>query len=179
VQSRIEALLSAGLAGIAAKFMEAEKDLKTFGNVPGREMTRLRTTLRLQLLRGEWTAISNTDLPPSLPRNERSPEYETITFYKALAELNKPNGDRQMAEQMFAQLQGLRPEVAAYAIDLFVARINLLLGDNSFGRLRGAALVRGRQVLAEAEQMMLHARAVTPSDSEIFNPSSTVSGDFF
>ena len=52
-----------------------------------------------------------------------------------------------MAEEMFSQLQHRRPDVPAYAINLFAARISLLLGDDLFGQLHGAALIRGRQVL--------------------------------
>jgi hypothetical protein len=70
---------------------------------------------------------------------------------------------------MFAQLQGRNPHVAAYSIDLFASRISLLLEGNLFEQLHGEALVRGRQVLGEAEQMMLHARTLNASDSQIFN----------
>ena len=169
VQTRIEALLSAGLADSAAQFMEAERDLKTLGNVGGREMTRLRAKLRLHLLRGEWTAIANAVLPSDISQGERPAAIESITFYKGLAALSNPSGDPKEAEQVFGQLQSRRPEVAAYAINLFAARISHLLKGDLFGQLQGAALVLGRQVLAEAEQMMLHVRAVGIADSEIFN----------
>lgn len=167
-QARVEVLLSAGLADAAARFMEAEQNLKTLGTVPGRVMTRLRGTLRLQLLRRDWTAIANTQPPSDLSHAEQSSAVETITFYKALAAVTNPNGDRQVAEQMFAQLQQRRPDVVAYAINLFAARISLLLGGDLFRQLHGAVLVRGCQVLVEAEQMMLHVPAVSDSDAEIF-----------
>ena len=169
VQNRIETLLSAGLADAAAQFMDAERDLKPLGNVGGREMTRLRATLRLHLLRGEWTAIANAVPPSDISQGEQSAALETIAFYKALATLNNPKGDRQVAEQMFRQLQSRRPDVAPYAINLFAAQISYLLGTNLFAQLQGAALVRGRQVLLEAEQMMVHVRALGNFDSEIFN----------
>jgi hypothetical protein len=169
VQQRIEALLSAGLADAAASFMKVERDLKTLGDVGGREMTRLRATLRLHLLRGEWTAIANAVPPPDISQGEQPAAIETITFYKALAALSNPTGDPKVAEQVFGQLQSRRPEVAAYAINLFAARISCLLGTNLFGQVHGPELVRGRQILVEAEQMMLHVRAVGNADSEIFN----------
>jgi len=122
-QARIEALLSAGLADSAALFVEAERNLKTLGNVAGREATRLRAALRLQLLRGEWEAIANTELPPSLSPGEKSSSEETIAFYKALAALNNPNGNQQTAEQMFVQLQSRHPDVAAYSINLFASSL--------------------------------------------------------
>jgi hypothetical protein len=43
-----------------------------------------------------------------------------------------------------------------------------------FAELHGIALLRGRQLLVEAEEMMRHARAVTPSDSEIFNSNKAI-----
>ena len=167
-QARIEVLLSAGLADAAARFMEAERDLKPLGTVPGRVMTRLRATLRLQLLRRDWTAIANTEPPSDLSPGEQPSAVETINFYKAAAALINPDGDRHLAERMFAQLQRRRPDVAAYATNLLAARISLLLGDDLFGQLHDAALIRGRQVLAEAEHMMLQVRAIGDSDSEIF-----------
>jgi tetratricopeptide (TPR) repeat protein len=167
-QVRIEVLLSVGLVDAAAQFMEAERDLKTLGTVPGRVMTRLRATLRLQLLRRDWTSIANTEPPSDLSPGEQSSALETINFYKAVAALMNPNGDRHVAEQMFAQLQHRRPDVVAYATNLFAARISLLLGGDLFGQLHDAALIRGRQVLVEAEQMMLQVRAIADSDSEIF-----------
>ncbi len=167
-QARIEELLSAGLADAAAQFMKAEQGLKTLGAVPGRAMTRLRATLRLQLLRRDWTAIAKTEPPADLSPGEQPSAVETVNFYKAVATLINPDGDRHAAEQMFAQLHHRRPEVAAYATNLFAARISLLLGGDLFAQLHDAVLVRGRQVLAEAEQMMLHVRAINNSDSEIF-----------
>jgi tetratricopeptide (TPR) repeat protein len=174
VQARIEALLSAGLADSAALFVEAERNLKTLGNVAGREATHLRATLRLQLLRGEWAAIAKTEPPPSLSPAEKSSTAETITFYKALAALNNPNGDQQTAERMFVQLQSRHPDVAAYSINLFAARISLLLGGDLFVQLRDTELIQGRQVLIEAEQMMFQARVVSDSDAEIFNCNKAV-----
>ncbi len=167
-QARIEVLLSAGLVDAAARFMEDERNLKTLGTVPGRVMTRLRATLRLQLLRRDWPAIAKTEPPSGLSPGEQSSAVETIQFYKAVAALINPDGDRHVAEQMFAQLQHRHSDVAAYATNLFAARISLLLGGNLFAQLHGAALVRGRQVLVESEQMMLQVRSIGDSDSEIF-----------
>ena len=80
--------------------MEAERDFKTLGTVPVRMMTRLRATLRLQLLRRDWTAIANTEAPSDLLPGEQSSAIDTITFYEAVAALINPEGDRHMAEQV-------------------------------------------------------------------------------
>jgi hypothetical protein len=167
-QERIEALLSAGLADAAAHFIEAERDLKPLGNPPGREMTRLRATLRLQLLRQEWAAIEKAEPSSEFPASEKASAAETISFYKALAVLQNPEGDRQAAEQMFTQLQRRRTDIPSYAINLFAAQISHLLGSDLFAQLDGVTLVRGRRILSDAEQMMLGVRAIGASDTEIF-----------
>ena len=166
-QARIEALLSADLGDAAERFMEAEHDLETWGPVAGREMARLQATLRLHLLREEWSAIVNTEPPSHFSHAQRQAAFETITFYQALAALKNPDGDRRGSEQMFVQLQRRHPDVTAYALNLFATRISLLL-DSSFEELHGPALVHGRQILAEAEEMMLRVRVVNDSDTEIF-----------
>jgi hypothetical protein len=131
-------------------------------------MIRLRATLRLQLLRREWTAIASTEPSSQLSASEQSSAVEIISFYKALAVLQNPEGDRQASEQMFAQLQSRRPDVPSYAINLLAAQISHLLGADLFARLDGVRLVAGRRALAEAERMMLSVRAAGPSDTEIF-----------
>jgi hypothetical protein len=166
-QARIEALLTAGLADAAAKFIEAERDLKTLGKVAGRDSIRLRDDLRLKLIRGDWTGIEGTQLPTDFPKGEQQSAQETIEFYKALAALTNPSGNREAAEHRFAQLQRRRPDVAAYTINLFAARINLLMAGDLFAQLHGAAIARGRKTLADVEQMMLQVRTVSPSDRKI------------
>ena len=168
-QARIEELLSAGLPDVAAQFMEVEQNLRTMGNVGGREMMRLRSSLRLQLLRRDWTGIASVEPPPNLSAGDQASALETIAFFKAIAALSNPEGDHAAAEQMFAQLQRRHSSVVAYAVNLFAARLNLLLGDDLFKLLHGSALVQGRQILADAEQMMLLTRAAGPDDFEIYN----------
>jgi hypothetical protein len=50
----------------------------------------------------------------------------------------------------------------------------MLLGSDLFEQLKGTALIRGRNILIEAEQMMLHARAVSNYDTEIFGCNKAV-----
>ena len=168
IQARIEILLSAGLAEAAGKFIDQERDLKTLGPVPGREMVQLRAKLRLWLLREEWHEIENASPPSSLSHRDKTSIEETIAFFKALAALRNPQGDRRTAEGKFAQLQSRHPDVPAYVINLFATRISLLLEGDMFGQLQGENLVHGRKMLLDADQMMLHARAVNDSDTETF-----------
>ena len=168
-QARIEALLSANLGEAAQRFMDDERELKTWGRGadPEREMIRMRATLRLNLMRGEWDKISTREPPSGFKGARRESANEIIHFYKALAALKNPLGDRQRAEQVFAGLQKRHPDVAAYAQNLFAARITLLLAGD-FSQLQGAALGRGRQVLIEAEEMMLLSRSVDNSAADSF-----------
>jgi hypothetical protein len=137
-------------------------------------MTQIRNHLRLLLIKGDWNGIAKTVLPAELSELDKTAATETVVFYKAVAALNDPAGDRQGAEQLFAQLQNRRPDVAAYVINLFAARVSLLLDGNLFAELRGDALLHGRRLLVEAEVMMRHARAVTPSDAAIFDSNKAI-----
>jgi hypothetical protein len=173
-QARIEALLTAEQNEAAASFIDAERDLKTLGPVGGRRLTQLRTQLRLHLARQEWDAIKGTTVSADFSAGERPLAEETLNFYKALGALQNPADDTRVAEHMFAQLHARHTTVPAYAVNLVAARISLLLGDNSFARLRGTGLARGRRILAEAESMMLHVRGATSADREAFNANKAL-----
>jgi len=154
VHARIEALLDAGAADAAASFIAAERNLKTFGMVPGRELARLRMTMRVLLQRRDYSAIVNAEVPMGLGDNDASAAGDTLEFYKSLAELSKPDGDLDAAERGFKHLQGSRPEIAAYATNLLAARINKLLPRDLFGRVQGGESVSAREALADAESTM-------------------------
>ena len=157
-QARVEALLSAGLGESAEWFMDAECELETWGKGPNpsREIERLRATLRLKLMREEWETINTTEVPSQLPKAARQLAEETIDFFKAVATLKNPEGDREAAERLFARLQERHPHVSTYVQNLFAARLTLLL-DGNFSVLSGSALTRGGQLLAEVQEMMLRA----------------------
>jgi tetratricopeptide (TPR) repeat protein len=167
-QARIDALLSAGLADAAAKYIEVEPSLRTWGKVAGRAVTQLRSELALKLLRGDWGGIAATEPPTDLTASEKDAAIETISFYKALAALNNPAADREGAVQVFTALQRRHPQVAGYTVNLFAAQITSLLGANLFEQLHGEALVRGRYALAQAEQAMAGLRTIGASETEIF-----------
>ncbi len=173
-QARIEALLATSASEAAARFIDAEQGLKTFGKVPGREMNQLRSKLRLLFTKGDWAEIAKTEPPKELSPQAKAAAVETISFYRALAAMNDPTGDHRGAEQLFAQLQDRKPDVTAYVINLFAARIGLLLDGNLFAELQGDALLRGRLLLADAEKMMRHVRLVTPDDTAIFNSNKGI-----
>ena len=173
-QARIDALLSSGVSEAATRFIEEEQVLQTLGKAPGRELARLRSDLRLLFMEGKWSEIANFSLPDGLDAPHETAASDTLLFYKALAALNNPESDKNGAEEAFARLQSRRPDVAAYAINLFAARINLLLAGNFFEELTGDALRRGNQLFVAAEDMLRHVRAATPEDIGIFNSNKAV-----
>jgi hypothetical protein len=153
-QARIDHLLTAGMANAAAKFIYDDGRRPARGRLPGQPLIRLYNDLRLSLLREDWAAISSTVPPADLNQMEEASAAETITFFRAIAELKRPGGDIDGAEQIFAGLVRHHPNNLAYTINLFAARINLLLRANVFGVLNGASLTRGHQLLADAERVV-------------------------
>jgi hypothetical protein len=166
---RIEELLTAGRADAAAKFIEAERGLRTLGPVAGRNLTQLRIDLHLKLLRHDWSGVATTDPPADLVGQTRDAALDLINFFKGLAALSEPNGNREGAEQFFGALHSRHPHVAGYAVNLFAARISALLGTDGFAELQGIKRVRGRQILAEAEQASLQLRDMSEADLEVMN----------
>jgi hypothetical protein len=166
---RIEELLNAGRADAATKFIEAERGLRTMGPVAGRDLTRLRIDLHLKLLRRDWAGLATTDLPADLVGQARDTALDLINFFKGFAALSDPNGNREGAENFFTALHSRHPHVAAYAVNLFAARISALLGTDMFAELQGPKRVRGRQILAEAEQASVALRDASDADLEVMN----------
>lgn len=173
-QARIEALLSGGASEAASRFIKEEEGLQTLGQAPGRELARLRSDLRLLLIEGKWSAIAEFALPIELTASHDTAASDTLYFYKALAALNDPQGNKNGAEETFARLQDRRPDVAAYAINLFAARISIMLAGNFFEELTGEALRRGNQLLSTAEEIMRRTRAASPEDVAVFNSNKAV-----
>lgn len=169
VQARIEELLSAGAASAATRFMDVERDMRTLGKVPGRELTRLHNTLRLQFLRGDWPGIEQTQAPDGLTPHERSSFVDTITFFRALSALKKPGGSPELAEQLLMQLHNRRPDVVAYAQNLFAARVSIVLQGDLFGELRGEKLRRARELLRDAPHIMGRSQTASRFDAEVFS----------
>ena len=173
-EARIDALLSAGLDTAAAKFIEAEPELKTWGNVPGREITRLRSRLRLFLLRGDWTAIDAVKIPQGLSSAERDAANDIIDFFKALSELKRPDGNPEHAENILSGLNRRRPEVPSYAINLLAARISRLLKNDAFAELTGKDAVEAQRLLNDTDTMLPRGAALSDADLNAFNSNKAV-----
>ena len=135
VQVRIDALLAAGLAEIAEEHIQDERDLRTWGKIPGRRTVRFRQSLRAKLLKEDWRGINGAELPEDLSPSEQETARETLSFYQAVAALNNPAADRSEAVELFSRLHRRGSDVAAYAINLFLAHIGRVLEDGLFGIL--------------------------------------------
>lgn len=152
VQARIDALLSAGLADAAALFIEEEKNLKTLGNVQGRDLSRFTAELRLRAVRADWARLQSVEVPHSLMANNEAKE--TLFFYRALADLSAEPGDAEAAEDAFGKLKRRRPDIAAYGINLLAATSKRLLEGDLFRILQGADAESARAAVAESADVL-------------------------
>ena len=168
-QARIETLLSAGLADAAERFIKVEPELRTLGSVTGRVVTRLRTRLRLHILRGELNEIEESEVPANLTKGEQGSAAQAISFYKGLARLQNPKGDRRSAEKIFSHLHRERPDIFAYFVNLFAVRICVLLEDDTFKILSSREMiVRGRRLLADTEKRIHQFTTIGDDDADIY-----------
>jgi hypothetical protein len=126
------------------------------------------------LLRRDWSGIAQAEPPPEFSEHTRETALDLINFFKGLAALRDPDGSPEGAVAFFGALHQQHPHVAAYSMNLFAAEISHLLGTGGFTELHGFSLVRGRQILAEAEQAILHLREVRAPDLEIFNSNKAL-----
>jgi hypothetical protein len=166
---RIEALLTADQADAAERFIEAERGIKTFGTVPGRDLAQFRLDLHLKLLRQDWNGILQTEPPAEFSGQTHEIAQDLINFFRGLSALRAPAGNVEGAEHLFGALHQRHPEVASYAVNLLAARVARLLGSDLFARLQGEHVVHGRKVLGEAENSILRVQNLSATDKEIFD----------
>ena len=153
MHARIDQLLNAGAADAAASYIAAERDLKTLGKTPGRELTRFRNELRLAFLRQDWAAIVNAPQPAFTAQLEQESAVETLQQFRGLAALVGPNPEPAVAKALFANLFAKR-ESLIFATNWFAAAISELLVNDSFALLAGPEVRLGRQTLAELDRMV-------------------------
>jgi hypothetical protein len=166
MQARIDELLTAGAADAAARYMDAEVQLKTWGQAAGRELARFRNQLRLHFLRGEWSAISSTARPAFEAPLDQAAAEEILRLFQGLAALKGPAPNPEGAKAVFAELFARRP-ATAYAINWFAAELSRLLHLDIFGLLKGDDIREGRRALAELERMLAAVPSGAPLDDEV------------
>ena len=167
VQGRIEALLNVGAIGAASKHISFERELETLGRVEGRAITRLRWELRLALHRRDFERISQMLVPQGLKLWEVTAARDAIDFYKAIAELSKPNGNAAIAEAIFGSLARRHPRNAAYVVNRFAARLSQILGRNLFKTLDPAEISAAREAMNEVDRALRAALDVDSEDARI------------
>lgn len=165
MQARIDELLTAGAADAAARYMEAETQLKTLGSAPGRELVRFQNQLRLQYLRNEWAAILSTPKPAFQSPGDQTSAEETLKLFQGVAMLKGPTPDAEAAKAVFADLF-TRHQTVSLATNWFAAEISRLLKD-SFTLLKGSDIQEGRRALTELERMLSLTPAAAPSENEV------------
>jgi hypothetical protein len=173
IQARIEELLAAGADAAAARYMEAEIQLQTWGPARGRELARFQNQLRLQYLRNEWTAILSTPRPTFKDAQDQSSAQDTLLLFKGIAMLKEPTPDPVAAKQTFIDLFARRPSVAC-ATNWFAAEISRLLPADSFALLKGGDIQEGRRALSELERMLALTPAGTPLDDEVIECNKAI-----
>lgn len=164
LQARVEALMNADLPDRAEVFLAEERDALTLGPVPGREITTLRVTLRLLLMREDWTAISSYTMPDNIPVAQRQDANDAILFYRGIAELQKSDGNPAAAEAIFLGLTGRHRGVTSYRTNLFASQVHRVLGGNALGLLSGEPLSQAKRYLADAERNTRPLVQHSPSD---------------
>jgi hypothetical protein len=167
VQVRIEKLMAAGAVDAASRAIEVEQKLETLGAVRGRQLTRLRTEMRVRLLRNDFDGIAHATLPDGLGEAEAVEANDILTFYRSLAELTRPGGAVDAAAEEFERLYIRRRDIVAYGVNLLAARVSQLLAGNLFGVLRGDAAGRARRALAAATDATAHWRSISADERAI------------
>ena len=164
MQARIDELLMAGAADAAARYMEAERNLKTLGKPPGRELVQFQNQLRLAFLREDWAAISSASVPQLTSTLDQTSAREALLQFRGLVALKGPNANPAAAKAVFTDLFQKRPSFG-FAINWFAAAITELLQTDSFVLLLdGDKAHAGRQIIIELERMLAPLPAASRDD---------------
>lgn len=166
MQARIRELISAGATEAAARYMEAEENLKTWGPAPGRELTRFQNRLQLHCLREDWAAIADTAAPNLSSQQDQMAAVETLQHFRAIAALRGPHRNPEMAKATFLQLFTKRPSWMR-ATNWFAAALTEVLHEDHFGLLMGGQIRKGQKVLAEVVRMTSQLEAASGEESEV------------
>lgn len=173
-QMRIDQLLDAEFSDAAAAFLGVQFRAEYLWKIPGQGIHRLRQQLRLHLLRQEWAQIQLFAMPDDVPDQEKQAVQETIEFFRALALLKSPDGDRGDAEEKFAILQRKHPHIPAYAVNLHAVRVARLSRQNIFGYLDEDQFPDAFRVIAEGEDALSSFRELSPDDEAAIRLNNVV-----
>jgi tetratricopeptide (TPR) repeat protein len=161
LQARIEALLSIGLTNLAALYMADEERNKRAGNLPGVLLTRLRASLHLKVLTGDWKGLADATVPDDMPEINKAAARDTLLFFKAVGAMRDDAGDRAFALSAFQDLGNRHPNISAYAVNAFAATVVGLLKDDIFGYLSKADRVLADNALTGLDEALHNATDLT------------------
>lgn len=164
VQARIQALLAAHATVAAARYIQAEADVRTLGKVGGRDVQRLRWRLQLLHEEGKWDSILAVSVPKLETPADNDAARLTLEFFKGIATLARPGGNAEDAAAQFRRLYQ-RHRLFAYASNIFAAEVTAVLGQEAFPLLSGLKERRARNALAELDRQM--GETNTPTASEV------------
>lgn len=151
LEGRVDALLDAGLVGLAASYLEDQNRKLEGRKSPDGGLAQLRAKLHLHLLCGEYSEIENSVVPDGLSGEREKDARRTIDFFRGLVWLTQTPKEPNKAAVIFARLQRERPNTA-YAINLLAARIDKLLEGSLFKTLTGEQAALAREALLEADK---------------------------
>lgn len=126
VLARIDSLLDLRAFDAAAKFMEFERTLETWGPVAGRELTRFRNELRLAMGRGNYAAVLAMNAP-SMKGEDSLRANELLAESQAIANIKATEGDPGKAVAALRRLVERDPRNVTHTLNLFAARVRALL----------------------------------------------------
>jgi hypothetical protein len=164
---RIEALLTADQADALRNLSRRSADSEPMERPPEGISRNFGSTCNSNCCAGTGAASRKPSRRPNFPDERAKRRWTSSISSRGLAALRNPDGSAEGAVAFFGALHQRHPHVAAYSVNLFAAQISHLLGTDGFTELHGFSLVRGRQILAEAEQAMLHLREVSAQDLEL------------
>jgi len=164
VQARIDQFLDANLPDVAEPYLDAERQLTTYGRFPGREVHRLHQELRVHYLRQQWEEIEQFSVPEDVPDKEKQSAQETIEFFRGLASLKKPGGDPADAEARFWRLYRSHSHISAYTVNLHAAKVARVRGQNAFGYIEQDKYPEASRVVKEGLEALSEFRDLSPDD---------------
>ena len=170
LDGRIDALLDAGLDGMAALYLEDRNRQLEGRESPDGGIAQLRAKLHLHLLRNEFSEIEHAVIPAGLAGEREKDARRTIDFFRGLMWLTRMPKDPGKAAVIFSRLYRERPNTT-YAINLLASRIDKLLEGNLFKTLSGEkaslasyALQEADNQIGDGEQLDLSGRSVHDSN---------------
>ena len=149
-QTRIDALLQITELELVQQYLDVHPGEARLARLSGAAVGRVRAERHLLYLRGETAALMRAPETQALNHIDSLSALDSAAFYRGLS-LMRQKGGAIEAEQVFRRLHEKHSRVAAYATNMFAARVNRLLEDGTFSQITGDHVADARSALADAE----------------------------